>query len=57
MSNPTTSIWSEVVDVVYDGVVTKQGESDFVTTLAKTLDVNALYKVSLRKSNTFKNRV
>ena len=43
MSISKNSNWSNVIDVVYDVVQTKDG--DFPKTLARTLDVIALYQV------------
>ena len=36
--------WPNAVEIVYNGVL-KQDSGGFVTTLARTLNVNALYKV------------
>ena len=42
--------WANAINIVYNGVL-KQDGGGFLTTLAKTLDVNALYQVFLSFRN------
>lgn len=46
MSNISNGDWSKVIETVYEGVKSNDSKDNgFITTLAKTLGVKALYEV------------